>query len=94
MIRAPFGFQQSGAHFLDFSEIHYKADERPEDLFQRILTFTDANSLKARDAITHHDEQATTDEQKTPSLKNMIVLYWLSLIYKGFPKHVKQRYAT
>ena len=48
MIRAHFGFQQSGAHFLDFSEIHYEADERPEDLFQRILTFVDDNLLKAR----------------------------------------------
>ena len=94
MIRAHFGFQQSGAHFLDFSEIHYEADERPEDLFQRILTFVDDNLLKARGAITHHGEQITTNEQKTPSLENMIVLHWLSLIHKALPKLVKQRYAT
>ena len=94
MIRAHFGFQQSGAHFLDFSEIHYEADERPEDLFQRILTFIDDNLLKARGAITHNGEERTTDEQKTPSLENMIVLHWLSLIHKGLPKLVKQRYAT
>ena len=79
---------------MDFSEIHYEADERPEDLFQRILTFVDDNLLKARGTITHHGEQVTNDEQKTPSLENMIVLHWLSLIHKGLPKLVKQRYAT
>ena len=94
MIRAHYGFQQSGAHFLDFSEIHYEADERPEDLFQRILTFIDDNLLKAHGPITHHGEEADSDEQKTPSLENMVVLHWLSLIHKGLPKLIKQRYAT
>ena len=94
MIRAHYGFQQSGAHFLDFSEIHFEADERPEDLYQRILTFVDDNLLKAHGPITHHGEQADADELKTPSLENMIVLHWLSLIHKGLPKLVKQRYAT
>ena len=79
---------------MDFSEIHYEADERPEDLFQRILTFVDDNLLKARGAITHHGEQIATNEQKTPSLENMIVLHWLSLIHKGLPKLVKQRHGT
>ena len=94
MIRAHYGFQQSGAHFLDFSEIHYEADERPEDLYQRILTFVDDNLLKARGSITHHGDQIEADEQKSPSLENFIVLQWLTLIHKGLPKLVKQKYAT
>ena len=94
MIRAHYGFQQSGAHFLDFSEIHYEADERPEDLYQRILTFVDDNLLKARGSITHHGDQIEVDEQKSPSLENFIVLQWLTLIHKGLPKLVKQKYAT
>ena len=94
MIRAHYGFQQSGAHFLDLSEIHYEADERPEDLYQRILAFVDDNLLKARGSITHHGVQIENDEQKSPSLEYFIVLQWLTLIHKGLPKIVKNKYAT
>ena len=34
-IRLHYGFQSSGAHFLDYSDIKLEPDERPEDLFQR-----------------------------------------------------------
>ena len=30
-IRAHYGFQSTGAHFLDFSNIRLEPDERPED---------------------------------------------------------------
>ena len=33
-IRAHYGFQSTGAHFLDLSSIKLEVDERPEDLFQ------------------------------------------------------------
>lgn len=36
-IRSHFGFQSTGAHFLDFSNIKLEVDERPEDLFQRLM---------------------------------------------------------
>jgi len=35
MIQEHFGFQITGAHFLDFLNLHLEADEHPEDLFQR-----------------------------------------------------------
>ena len=35
-IRQHFGFQATGAQFIDFSDIHLAADERPEDLYQRL----------------------------------------------------------
>ena len=35
-IRLHYGFQSTGAHFLDFADIHLQADERPEDLYQRL----------------------------------------------------------
>ena len=41
-IRQHFGFQVTGAHFIDFSDIHLEADKRPEDLFQRL------NGLRGR----------------------------------------------
>ena len=35
-IRAHYGFQSTGAHFLDFNDIRLEPDERPEDLYQRL----------------------------------------------------------
>ena len=38
-IRLHYGFQSTGAHVFDFADIKQEPDERPEDLFQRILAF-------------------------------------------------------
>ena len=47
-IRQHFGFQVTGAHLIDFSDIHLETDERPEDLFQRLMAFTEDSLLKAK----------------------------------------------
>ena len=44
-IRAHYGFQSTGAHFLDFSIIKLDADECPEDFFQRLVSFIEDNLL-------------------------------------------------
>ena len=38
-IRQHYDFQSSGAHFLDLASIRLQPDERPEDLFQRLMAF-------------------------------------------------------
>jgi hypothetical protein len=38
-IRLHYGFQSTGRHFLDFNNIHLEANERPEDLYQRLAKF-------------------------------------------------------
>ena len=93
-IRAHYGFQSTGAHFLDFNSICLEPDERPEDLYQRLLSFTDDNLLTASDNIRHHGEDVPTDEELTPSLENIIVLTWLRLVHADLPTLVKQRYGT
>ena len=50
-IRAHYGFQSTGAHFLDFNDIHLEPGERPEDLYQRLVSFIDDNLLKANSNI-------------------------------------------
>ena len=42
-IRQHYGFQSSGAHFLDLASIRFQPDERPEDLFQRLMAFFEDN---------------------------------------------------
>ena len=92
-IRAHYGFQSTGAHFLDFNSICLEPDERLEDLYQRILSFIDDSLLKANENIQHHGENVSADEELSPTLENMIVLNWLRLIHTDLPALVKQRMA-
>ena len=92
-IQQHFGFQVTGAQFIDFSDIHLAADERPEDLYQRLAAFVEDSLLRAN-VLTHHGEQVPEDEELTPTLENFIVLTWLRLIHPSLPRLVKQRYGT
>ena len=93
-IRLHYGFESTGAHFLDLAEIHQEPEERPEDLYQRLMAFTEDNLLRRGGGITHHGEAITEDEEMSPTLENIVVLTWLRLIHKDLPKLVKQRYGT
>ena len=68
-------------------------NERPEDLFQRLMAFTEDNLLRSN-GISHHGEALLEDEEMTPTLENFVVLTWLRLIHPELPKLVKQRYGT
>ena len=92
-IRLHYGFQTSGAHILDFAAIRRGANERPEDLFQRLTAVVEDSLLASSCGITHHDVSPTTDEDLTPTLENFIVLHWLELLHPGLPALVKQRYG-
>ena len=75
-IREHFGFQVTGAHFLDFanlgSSLHVEAEERLEDLFQRLMAFVDDTLLRAN-SLSHHGDVTTEDEELTPTLEKFIV---------------------
>ena len=93
-IRAHFGFQTTGAHFIDFADFKLKPGEKPEDLYQRIVAFVEDNLLTTESGITHHDEDPDEDEEVTPMVENFIVLTWLRLVHPELPALVKQRYGT
>ena len=93
-IRLHFGFQSSGAHFLDFADIKLEPDENHEDLFQRLMAFVEDNLLAVGGGISHHLELPSSNEDMSPSLENMIILQWLKLIHPELPRLVKQRYGT
>jgi hypothetical protein len=94
MVRLHYGFQSTGAHFIDFASIRLEPGERPEDLYQRINAFVEDNLLRADSGIKHHDEAITEDEELSPTVENLVVLTWLSLIHADLPKLIKQRYGT
>ena len=60
-IRQHYGFQLTGAHFLDLASFQLESDERPEDLYQRLLAFFEDNMLCQDSAITHHGEKVDED---------------------------------
>ena len=93
-IRSHYGFQSTGGHFVDFNEIQLEPEERPEDLYQRLMAFIEDNLLQRNGGLTHHGDQITEDEEISPSTENLVVLTWLRLIHKDLPKLVKQRYGT
>ena len=69
-IRAHFGFQSTGAHLLDLVNIKSKPDERPEDLYQRLMAFVEDNLLLTTSGLQHHGEVPGEDEELTPSLQH------------------------
>ena len=93
-IREHYGFHVTGSRFLDLSNIQLSSGERPEDLYQRLLTFFDDNLLTTESKLTHHSAAITANEEVTPSLENVIVLLWLERIHVGLPGLVKQRYGA
>lgn len=93
-IRLHYGCQCTGVHFIDFVAIKWEPDERPEDLYQRLMAFADDNLLRKDSDISHMGEPVTEDEELTPSLENLIVLTWLFLLHVDLPRLVKQRYGT
>jgi len=92
-IRKHFGFQVTGAHFIDFSDMQFKAGERPEDLYQRLMAFVEDSLLRTSD-LSHHGESLQEDKELSPTLENLVVLTWLKLIHPSLPRLVKQRYGT
>ena len=93
-IRLHFGFAQTGAQFLNFAGIRLEPEERPETLYQRILAFVEDSLLMKDGNIKHHGEKVSEDELMTPTLENMVVMHWLSLINKDLPELIMRRYAT
>ena len=94
LIRQHFGFQTSGAHFLDLSLVKLQPAERPEDLYQRLMAFFEDNLMTADGLVTHHGAPIRRDEDIIPTLENTIVVLWLQLINPGLPQLVKQKYGA
>ena len=76
-----FGFQTSGAHFLDSDSTPFGSDEHPDDLFQRLTVSIDDILITTDIPITHHGELSSIDEDFSPEIENLIVLTWLHLIH-------------
>lgn len=72
--RLHYGFQSTGAHFIDFAAIRLQPNKRPEDFYQRLMAFIEDNLLCRDSGISHHNEVITEDEEHSPSIENLVVL--------------------
>ena len=93
-IREHYGFHQTGSRFLDLSAIRLEVSERPEDLYQRLLSFFEDNLQFSGSTVTHHNVAPTTDEEITPTVENVTVLLWLERLHVSLPALIKQRYGS
>ena len=93
-IRSHFGFKTLGAHIIDILSIKYEVDERPADLWVRLISFIEDCLLKQGGRILHHGEAPASEEEQYATLESFVVIHWLQLIHKDLPNIVKQRYGT
>ncbi len=93
-IRQHYGFHTTGARFLDLTALKLNLGERPEDFYQRLVSFVDDNLLTADSTLTHHGSRVTRDEEISPSLENVTVMLWLERIHVNLPGLVKQKYGA
>ena len=79
-IRLHYGFRSTGSNFIDFVDIHLQPDERPEDLYQRLVAFVEDNLLQRDSRILRRGGVVADGGELSPSLENVMVLAWLGLV--------------
>ena len=93
-IKLHYSLNTTGGNFIDFVSIKYTPPERPETLFQRMLSFIENNLLSPGCGITHNGETVTEFEDFTPTVENLVVLLWLREVHPNLPTIVKQEYGS
>ena len=93
-IREHYGFQSTGAHFLDLADIVLQPGEKPQDLYQRLMAFFEDNLITTNGGIAHYGAAVDVAEDLTPTIENTVVFLWLQRVNPGLPALVKQKYAA
>ena len=93
-LRAHYGFQLTGARFLDLCDMSYNTEDSHEDYFQQLQAFFEDNLLQRNSPVKHHNADVETDEVMTPTLENVVCALWLKSIHPGLPNLVKQKYGS
>ena len=79
---------------VDLANIKLKPDQRPEDLYQCLMSFIKDNLLTRISGITHYGAILEADKELSPCLENFVVFMWLQLLHQDLPRLVNQRYGT
>ena len=79
---------------VDLANIKLKPDQRPEDLYQCLMSFIEDNLLTRASGITHHGAIPEADEELSLSFENIVVYMWLQVLHPSLPSLFKQKYGT
>ena len=92
-VRQHYGFQQSEVHFLNIHKIKPVTGERPETLYQRLVSHVYDNLLTANCNVTYDGQRVTADEELSATGERLIVYMWLDLIDPRLPAYIGRVYA-
>ena len=81
-IRLHFSNQSTGACFLNFNNITLAPAERPEDLYQCLMSLIEDNLFLADENIYI---SPWLWQEMSPALENLVVLTWLRLLHPPWP---------
>lgn len=93
-IRKYFGFRRSESNFMKFYNVTWEQSERPERLYQRLLSHLQDNLLTKEGKLSYQGKPVVEDEEMSPTVERLAVLRWLELMHPKLPGLVADKFAT
>ena len=93
MIRQYLNLQQDEIQFMKLYSIKRETEERPQKLYQRILSHVQDNLLSPNSPLLHDGKIHDKIEDLSPTLERWVVLHWMSLLHPELPALVQRTYA-
>ena len=91
-IRKFYGLKQSETQFMKFTDIVWEPNERPEQLYHRVVHHLADNLLKPGCKLVHNGQTVTEAEVMSPTIERLAVLRWMELLHPKLPKLVQKTY--
>ena len=93
-IREYYRFERSEIQFMNLLDITREENERPQRLYQRIVSHLQDNLLTKESNMRHKGKRFDKNEDMSPTVERFAVLYWMKLIHPKIPGLVKRTFAT
>ena len=85
--------QSSEVQFMKILLIVREPGERPQRLYQRILSHLQDNLLQKNSKLKHNGETPQKAEVMSPTVERLAVLRWMELIHPRIPEMVQRTFA-
>ena len=92
-VREYYRFGQSEVQFMKLLSITREENERPQRLYQRILSHLQDNLLQKNSKLKHNGKTVTSSEDMSPTVERLAVLRWMELIHPKIPGLVQRTFA-
>ena len=68
-------------------------DERPEQLYQRLITHLKDNLLTINSSLTYDGAKVTKNKDTSPTVVFLVVLHWMEFIHPSLPALVQRTFS-